>query len=593
MMDNLSRRTCSLLWYSLVLAGLATFYTYSVYFDQRLDVRTKHAYRVSSAYWPDQQPPTVDDEPALDTRLQGDACLAARTCPAYSTCRRVDGKDDCVCWGGYERLQDGSCADVNECLTANGGCEHRCRNSRGGFGCFCHEGYRLVDRFQCEDVDECTADIDFCYPGTCVYTECSFHCECPDGYQGDMTQQCYAREIVMFSADMHRALIADYKELFWYRVGPMLGVKIVWEDYNLQGRCHHNGTCHKPPDLLKVLEAINGWQQAPNPHVTRRDFFERYKSSELFDRVDVIVSTHPCANAQVFFPFNKSQIVVCPMWPDVGVDLEYYRQRWYQDMLKLSTNPRHVIASNNYENYKQFFTSKHSLVPDRSQGNWYVRLNYCGYPRTSRWFAPRLDSKAIIPMKCEADPKPYYPGLNIVNQRSHANSSFPFVIEPNIRNLLPQYDFEDLGGFPAIIYIPHHPSTMAFMEMYRMNIPIITPKANGPFDRFNGKRDVDHPEAWPYVLFFDRPEDIWDLLLNTDLEEVSRKMAVWNQQALVDITEQWVDHLETMLGNLETYERPKVPQEPFDDVLLKVWNATLEYTGPQTSFVQFPAGNNG
>ena len=33
--------------------------------------------------------------------------------------------------------------DINECGTANGGCEHNCTNSIGSFICSCDAGYQL------------------------------------------------------------------------------------------------------------------------------------------------------------------------------------------------------------------------------------------------------------------------------------------------------------------------------------------------------------------------------------------------------------------------------------------------------------------
>lgn len=43
------------------------------------------------------------------------------------------------------------CVDVDECLVANGGCDHTCQNTAGSFQCFCRQGFRLdEDRRSCE-----------------------------------------------------------------------------------------------------------------------------------------------------------------------------------------------------------------------------------------------------------------------------------------------------------------------------------------------------------------------------------------------------------------------------------------------------------
>ena len=41
-------------------------------------------------------------------------------------------------------------ADVNECDTENGNCEHICQNTRGSFVCSCRDGFALgTDHARC------------------------------------------------------------------------------------------------------------------------------------------------------------------------------------------------------------------------------------------------------------------------------------------------------------------------------------------------------------------------------------------------------------------------------------------------------------
>ena len=45
-------------------------------------------------------------------------------------------------------------ADVDECATANGGCEHNCHNTEGSFYCSCNDGYELLaDNMSCIGID--------------------------------------------------------------------------------------------------------------------------------------------------------------------------------------------------------------------------------------------------------------------------------------------------------------------------------------------------------------------------------------------------------------------------------------------------------
>lgn len=52
--------------------------------------------------------------------------------------------------GGWAPVALGLPADVNECASSRGGCEHRCANLPGSFQCSCEAGYRLdEDRRGC------------------------------------------------------------------------------------------------------------------------------------------------------------------------------------------------------------------------------------------------------------------------------------------------------------------------------------------------------------------------------------------------------------------------------------------------------------
>ncbi|KAK2105722.1 Multiple epidermal growth factor-like domains protein 6 [Saguinus oedipus] len=55
----------------------------------------------------------------------------------------------------------GSPADVDECASGRGGCEHHCTNLAGSFQCSCEAGYRLhEDRRGCSPLEEPVVDLD-------------------------------------------------------------------------------------------------------------------------------------------------------------------------------------------------------------------------------------------------------------------------------------------------------------------------------------------------------------------------------------------------------------------------------------------------
>ncbi|KAJ7390566.1 hypothetical protein OS493_024604, partial [Desmophyllum pertusum] len=88
----------------------------------------------------------------------------------------------------------GTLGDVNECLSNNGGCQHRCVNRRGANRtCACYQGYKSnpYDNRRCIDVNEChTGRVCSCgFTGSgnvcgarCTNTVGSFRCSCGNGY---------------------------------------------------------------------------------------------------------------------------------------------------------------------------------------------------------------------------------------------------------------------------------------------------------------------------------------------------------------------------------------------------------------------------
>lgn len=79
------------------------------------------------------------------------------------------------------------CVDLDECLSANGGCSPNatCTNTVGSRTCACRPGY-MGDGVSCADVDECQTNNGGCGPtAQCVNTPGSSFCRCPQGTVGD------------------------------------------------------------------------------------------------------------------------------------------------------------------------------------------------------------------------------------------------------------------------------------------------------------------------------------------------------------------------------------------------------------------------
>jgi MYXO-CTERM domain-containing protein len=115
-----------------------------------------------------------------------DECATANGgCDAHATCANTTGSRACTCDTGY--VGDGITCNVADCSVANGGCDANatCAVSGATRTCTCNTGY-TGDGITCADVDECGAANGGCDPNaTCTNTPGSHACICNDGFTGD------------------------------------------------------------------------------------------------------------------------------------------------------------------------------------------------------------------------------------------------------------------------------------------------------------------------------------------------------------------------------------------------------------------------
>ncbi len=121
-----------------------------------------------------------------------DPCAdGAGGCPARTVCQPTGtAAAACPCAAGYDTLQDGYCADVDECAPGKVTCggSSTCSNTDGGYDCVCDAGWSGNGKESqgCLDADECQEGTAACDPfATCVNTPGSYRCECSAGYEGD------------------------------------------------------------------------------------------------------------------------------------------------------------------------------------------------------------------------------------------------------------------------------------------------------------------------------------------------------------------------------------------------------------------------
>ncbi|XP_062577509.1 fibrillin-2-like [Saccostrea cucullata] len=194
----------------------------------------------------------------------------------------------CDCYRGYGLVKDGkTCADRDECVIDNGGCEQECRNTVGSRYCLCRQGYVAVGNV-CFDIDECQEYRKNLCPGECINTPGSFTCNCSiPGYlhsptdkfcedvneckenNGDCQEicvntvgsyHCECGEGLKLEVDDHNC--TDVNECEEY--GPQIcknGDCINWSGV-YQCLCHHGYQQHKDgihcTDLNECLDGNNG-----------------------------------------------------------------------------------------------------------------------------------------------------------------------------------------------------------------------------------------------------------------------------------------------------------------------------------------------
>ncbi|XP_067829250.1 adhesion G protein-coupled receptor E2-like isoform X2 [Heptranchias perlo] len=114
-----------------------------------------------------------------------------------------------TCAHGYTKSINGTCIDMNECLTDPCGPKALCHNSEGSFYCTCGKGFysesgdHLIAsqvESHCRDEDECLTNP--CGPNAfCHNTEGSFYCTCGRGFYSESGDHSFAGQTESYCRD--------------------------------------------------------------------------------------------------------------------------------------------------------------------------------------------------------------------------------------------------------------------------------------------------------------------------------------------------------------------------------------------------------
>lgn len=394
--------------------------------------------------------------------------------------------------------------------------------------------------------------------------------------------------ISIWSSDFHISPVADIKDLL-----KIFDAKVL--DKSLSGHCHLTKTCQTD---LRVLNQENGIELAPCPNMLHKRFYNSYVGDEEFQSADAILCTHACSMCEIFMPFGKPLIVVASTRYEIG---RYDAKRWTEwnrNLQRIASHSNNVIAANNMYDleYIKYFTGIRNVQ---------YLPSYCGYVNAK--YAPSRKEILIAPGR----------GTNsdLVNKLVNAADTARLAVSP-LRDLYPNYEFTDLAAHPAFILMPYQVSFMLFFELYRMNIPMFAPSpellASWHIQRnvlgertwfsalyqqpSSGSNIRRHPDSasslmsdpnndlnvesvlewikladfyvFPHVTTFTSFDHLMDLLKRTDLNDVARKMEMFNAKQKQYITSKWSDVLKTVKAKrglfVPGFSRPVLRQQPRD-----------------------------
>ncbi|XP_005171094.1 adhesion G protein-coupled receptor E5 isoform X1 [Danio rerio] len=103
-------------------------------------------------------------------------------CSGDMECKNIDGSYKCVCKDGYRETRlDSACAD--ECVFSPCGLHSSCFNTLGSFFCNCSSGFEKLENGTCGDIDECTDKSHICDKNSeCNNIPGSYICKCHRGF---------------------------------------------------------------------------------------------------------------------------------------------------------------------------------------------------------------------------------------------------------------------------------------------------------------------------------------------------------------------------------------------------------------------------
>jgi hypothetical protein len=311
------------------------------------------------------------------------------------------------------------------------------------------------------------------------------------------------------------------------------------------------------------------------------EFYEFYKDQIEMNVVDAFVCFHPAAMCELYMPFDRSMIIIASTRYELGRFESSEWKKWNENLIKISQNPKNVIAANNLYDaeYIRYFTGINvTLLP-----------SFCNY--TNSVYNPKRKEFLLASIHSKSFELIFNKLLKESLDRYYTKQ---IQIVP-IRTIYRNYEYSDLINHPAIIYVPYQVSVMSLFEQYRMNIPLVFPSLdlltqwhyeynvvsektwdqtfygiipnsslidgvltnipdpNNDRDRTAIRYWLNFSDfyQWPHIIYYESTDDLIKKLNTINFRMVSKKMKEYNEQFSKNLLQKW----QKILNNIKRYSK--------------------------------------
>lgn len=336
-------------------------------------------------------------------------------------------------------------------------------------------------------------------------------------------QAYFPNKVYSWSLDLHAAPVGCNQAIY-----RDIGV-ILHAESNHHPYCKYYGVCSTERLQVFSIQRGEGFSLDPDHNVLKNNFYNHYKTSNEFQRIDTFICSHPAANCEIFEKFlvnsTKSVILffttrlefgrddmninwrarVAGRWGAVAEkDMRY--KEWLNFMWKYHKSGQLFMTANNVydQQYAYYMTGiKPMYIPSWcgeydlsfSSNSWVG----CELPADSPNYYPTRNEIIFVPYKqrlwlahggenIRGDiDKAMIEAVKMLTNNECGDGNVQEMKVVNCASLKHPIHFGHSANlvsnhapsaykkFPAIIMLSYQTSIMTFFEFYRLNIPMFAP----------------------------------------------------------------------------------------------------------------------